>query len=288
MAAFVERPLPLLFEVSAGNTIQVVPQVLAVGDHTAEEFGYAVFGFEVVGPTLSFEVSATIADDLPHEVISYSLEIVAKDVALGTEKWSKTIAVTGSTTIQVPANHGHYTFRAIKAGYITHTQHFPAVEVTNLSSLSFEFLPEALEDFVVYEKENGDIKVYFPNSSHRCKLYARVDIAEGYRVEYVYVDRAAAAPTGRPVGPLITSECLAIDEQGIPTGTSCGKKVNLYDNVPYGSASDYCATIDLTASNQVHKIEDAYIYTYYGMDCFKPGETQRTYIALTYKDYGPF
>lgn len=47
MATFVEHPLPLSFKVKEDETTDVVPEVLAVEEHTPYDFGYMVFGFTV-------------------------------------------------------------------------------------------------------------------------------------------------------------------------------------------------------------------------------------------------
>jgi hypothetical protein len=48
LAGLVEHPLPLVFNITAEQTTNVVPEVLAVEEYTPEEFGYVKFGFEVV------------------------------------------------------------------------------------------------------------------------------------------------------------------------------------------------------------------------------------------------
>lgn len=48
LADLVEHPLPLSFNVAAEEVTSVVPEVIALEDHTPEEFGYVKFGFEVV------------------------------------------------------------------------------------------------------------------------------------------------------------------------------------------------------------------------------------------------
>jgi hypothetical protein len=41
------------------------------------------------------------------------------------------------------------------------------------------------------EQYKGAIKNYFPSDQHRTRLYARIDIAEGYSVEYIEFDKSA-------------------------------------------------------------------------------------------------
>jgi hypothetical protein len=51
LAYLVEHPLPLEFDIAANTITNLNPEVLALADHTPEEFGYVKFGFEVVQVT---------------------------------------------------------------------------------------------------------------------------------------------------------------------------------------------------------------------------------------------
>jgi hypothetical protein len=48
MAEFVEHPLPFSFIVTEDDVTNVVPEVLAIRDQSPNEFGYGVFGFEII------------------------------------------------------------------------------------------------------------------------------------------------------------------------------------------------------------------------------------------------
>lgn len=276
MADLVQHPLPLSFDVTTGQVTNLVPEVLALEDHTPGDFGYVAFGFEVV-QKFDFAVTATIADNNPHDSINYTLEIIAKDVALGTIKWTKIVSMSRTGTVHVPAQYGHYTFKATKLGYLPHVQHVLVAELNSTGNLSFEFLPETLEGFISQEQDG--IKIYLPNDQNRCKLYARIDMPEGYRIDYSYADRSATAITGTSLASLRYNECLPTPD-GALLASPCGKNVNLFDNTPFAIAADYCSTVDLSASNAVHSIEDVMIESYLYIDYYKPGSTQSTFSDL--------
>jgi hypothetical protein len=48
LADLVEHPLPLVFTITSEETTDVVPEVLAVANHSPQDFGYATFGFTTV------------------------------------------------------------------------------------------------------------------------------------------------------------------------------------------------------------------------------------------------
>jgi len=270
LAKYVTDPLPMNFTISENQSTQVIPQVLAVSsEDTPESFGLASFSFEIVEAKFDFETTITIADNNPHGLIDYTLEVIAKNSALGTVKWTHQFAMAGAGTIHVPARYGHYTFKATKVGYLPHVQHFLATELAVSGTLSFEFLPKALTDFVVFDKGNGALKIYLPNDQNRCKLYARADVAEGVRIEYTYADRSAQTSYGLSVADLIVSECYPEPVLAL----TCGKNVNLFNNTPFALAQDYCAGVDLTRSNHTHSIEDVDIESFIFFSYFKLGNT---------------
>jgi hypothetical protein len=85
LADLVEHPLPLAFIVTNGAVTNVVPEVLAVGDNTPEDFGYVALGFEVV------EVASLRIPTLPEteilERIAYQFynatDTISGEVSLG-------------------------------------------------------------------------------------------------------------------------------------------------------------------------------------------------------------
>jgi hypothetical protein len=244
LADLVDHPLPLPFEVAVDEVTNLVPEVLAVADHSPEEFGYVQFGFEVV-EKFDFDVTATIADDDQHPVIDYSLEIIAKDAPLGNVLWMRTVAMSASGEIRIPAKYNHYTLKAIKPGHVSHVQHFMAEDLSQSVRLDFEFLPEDLSNFHVNEKDG--IKVY--TSKDRCKDYARMDVPEGYQLTYAMATRTAISVGGYPLdGGARWRECGEPNPDQEEVLLPCRNSINLFDNVPFGLANDHCALVDLTLS----------------------------------------
>jgi len=255
LASLVEHPLPIAFDVTENATSSIVPDVLLVESHTPEAFGYVTFGFEVVS-LFSFDTNVTIADNNPHGAIDYTLEIIAKDAPLGNVKWTRTLSMSGGGKVQVPSKHGHYTFKASKIGFIPHVQHFFVSELAPSATLSFEFIPESLSGFLVVEQNNGAIKFYFPNDHFRTRLYARIDLAEGYSVNYMFSDKSASTKGGYPLGQYNYSELFGQTN-----------RVNIFNNVPFALAQNSYSGSDLPFG-QTQSMDDVDIgsYTYLDID----------------------
>jgi hypothetical protein len=254
MASLVEQPLPLPVGVATGELTPVIPEVLAVEDHTSEDFGYIAFGLNIVN-TASFKTHVSIADNLAHDPIDYTLEIIAKDAPLGTVRWRTLLSLSETSTIQFPTRYVHYTFRAIKPGYIPHVQHFRASQLPDSGSLNFEFLPEALEDFFVIEEPNA-LKLYV--AKDRCKLYARFDVPEGTDLTYTFFDRAAYIPGTGPIASHAL-ECYP----DTPSYPHCSNNVNFFDNQPYAQATDFCSGLAPQGKTLDDVDIDAFAILYY-------------------------
>lgn len=249
LAYLVEHPLPLSFDIAADETTEVIPEVVALEDHSPADFGYVKFGFAVVDK-FDFDVTVTIADTDPHPSIDYMLEIIAKDAPLGNVQWSKTVAMNTLGEIHIPAKYAHYTFRAVKQGYISHVQHFLKDDLSHFGQLSFEFLPESLNDFVVKQLHDGQT-FYFPKNP--CKLFARLDLPEGLRMEYTNAWRTATAhpQSSLEVADFLHNECFDVPyDPEYPDYLLCSTvNVNLWGNTPYAQAQNYCDRIDLSRGN---------------------------------------
>ena len=281
LADLVTNPLPNLFQILSNQVVvHVVPEVLSVEGHAPEDFGYAVFGFEIVD-SFRLITSATIADNNNHPPISYTLEITAKDAPLGNPTWTKSIEITEQRTIYVPARYQHYTFKATRQGYIPHIQYFNRELLSHtakhVAQLPFEFIPESLDGFTYLERQNGDIKIYLPSKENRCKLYARVDYAEGYKVIGVASDRGPYTKDGFP---------LTDPEQGICSPESpdyCVSNINLFGNKPYALAENICDRIDLSPDGMIHSLDDMLATSYTITDYIRPNGTSgwsQAYIVL--------
>jgi hypothetical protein len=225
LAELVQHPLPIAFEILSEEVKNLVPEVLILASHVA-----------------AFDVTTTIADNDPHPTIDYTLEIIAKDAPLGNVLWSTTIEMNAVDEIHIPSKYAHYTFRAIKQGYIDHVQHYLNADLSQFNHLYFEFLPENLNDFIVREigPKAHPLLLYMTKSP--CKLYARIDAPEGYQIPYIWADRSADYK-GVELADYAYNECFS-DEPGLPP--TCNVRVNLYDNIPFAQAENYCDRVDLS------------------------------------------
>jgi hypothetical protein len=265
VAELVEHPLPLLFDIRADEVTYVIPEVIAMSDLSPEDFGYLSFGFEIV-ETFDFDISASIADDATHDVVDYTLEIVAKDAPLGNVKWTKTTPLTKQSSIRVPAKYAHYTFKATKPGYLPHTQHFLSSGFSGHNSVSVEFIPETLDGFFTTGTSDGVIKFYFPNDETRCKLYARVDVAEGYFAKSVRVTNNTTTSGGLPMAAGVGYQCLQSNYAAV-----CDRSINLFGNAPFATAQDYCASINLKRPGHTYTLDDVNISSFMYIEYYQVG-----------------
>jgi hypothetical protein len=232
---------------------------------------------ESISPILAqdkfdFVITATLADDNLQKPFDYTVEVIAKDVALGTVKWTENFAMNGAGVVHVPTGFGHYTFKAMRPGYLPHVQHFLVTEISENQNLLFEFLPETLEGFIEQELGNGALKIYLPNDQNRCKLYFRADVAEGFSIQNAYVDHRAIDRAGLSVADLNFAEC----RPGNLSVSACGKNVNLFGNTPFAMAQDYCAGVDLTLSVNAYSLDDVNLESLIYFEFHKPGNTGPT------------
>lgn len=264
LADIVEKPLPLPFTITAEETTPVVPEVIAVEDQEPEEFGYLTFSFLVV-EKMDITIKATIADLLQHEDVEYTMHVAAKDAPLGEVRWQKAFTMSELSTISIPAKYDYYIFSAKKEGYIDHVQHYPKSFIED--ELSFEFIPASLAGFRTYV--SGPVTYYYPDDANRCRLYTRVDVLEGYTIGQIYADRNAEKPNGFPIfGSNANGDCFAYN---------CGR-VNLFENLPYKDAIDYCAT----RLPSQHDPAQVVIKAFVTMNGYKPNSTQ-TYISSNFQ-----
>lgn len=276
MSGHVQHPLSVSFEIKAGESTEVVSDVVAIECHLAEDFGYAEFG-HAIPERLSFDVTATVADPNAPEAGSYTLYVLAKG-SLGNLEWSDTLSISNEGTVCIPGYHARYSFVAEKEGYITHEQHFWKAELAHYGALAFEFIPESLEGFIVRDLGYG-ITAYFPDDANRCRLYARVDLPEGYRINYLLVDRNATTEGGFPLGAFLIQEHVL---EGTVYTFVPDRHVNLFGNKPFIFSDDYCSMIELTHGDKTYTLAEVEITSFLFMDVDVPGENPPT-IAQAYQ-----
>lgn len=243
LGMLVNDPLPINFEVDPGETVTILPEVLAVGDQSPEDFGYGSFSFGIV-ETQTIVLATTLALDDPSS-FDYSFEIIGKENLDEDPAWVGTYEISDEdeeVSILFRKGYEYYSLIASKEGFLSHEVHFSSGELSDISKLSLELIPEDSDDFVIYEVDG--FKVIFP--SDPCRTYARVDIPEGYKIEYLFIDKNARDLSGLPV-----NDSRIIEFFGTPTS-----KVNLFDNVPYAQSKGYCEEVDLELSELAETLED--------------------------------
>lgn len=62
LAHLVNDPLPLFFSITQDETTKVIPEVIAIDEFSAEDFGYTTFSFDIV-ETVSFQLAVFIYDE---------------------------------------------------------------------------------------------------------------------------------------------------------------------------------------------------------------------------------
>ncbi len=78
LADLVEHPLPLPFTVSSEQTTHIVPEVIAIEDHTAEDFGYVTLSFNVINVKA---IQVPVIEDKSITKISYEFRRGAERIA---------------------------------------------------------------------------------------------------------------------------------------------------------------------------------------------------------------
>jgi hypothetical protein len=83
LAYLINRPLPIKFGIAPDQLTTVVPEVLVVGDHTPDQFGYVNFGVQIIKP-LDFWVMCVLDPGnpmimAPIQITSAKLTVYAPD-----------------------------------------------------------------------------------------------------------------------------------------------------------------------------------------------------------------
>jgi hypothetical protein len=130
LAYLINDPLPVYFGVNPGQVTNVVPEVLAVGDYTPGDFGYASFGVQIINP-LEFWAVCYLDNPLimaPTQITDAKLTVFAQD------GWSYTFYLKAEINhIIIRGGSEYYKFILQKDGYATQTFQFSARELMGTS-----------------------------------------------------------------------------------------------------------------------------------------------------------
>jgi Concanavalin A-like lectin/glucanases superfamily len=113
LAHLVTDPLPIFFTITEDETIKVTPEVIAIDEFSAEDFGYSTFSFDVV-ETVSFQLAVFTYDETTE-----NFELTASNVSVtasGSQLFDQ--ALPGLTN-RVVVHDGYelYDVTVSKAGY---------------------------------------------------------------------------------------------------------------------------------------------------------------------------
>ncbi len=124
LAYLVNKPLPLTFNIFPDQVTRIVPEVLAVGDHTPDQFGYANFGIQIIIP-LHFWAICIIDNPLS---MAPGLQLTtAKLTVYDANRWQYTFNLEAATNhLIIRGGSPVYYFLLEKEGYMPQKMEFTA------------------------------------------------------------------------------------------------------------------------------------------------------------------
>jgi hypothetical protein len=126
LAYLVTKPLPITFKIFPDQVTKVLPEVLPVGDHTPDQFGYASFGVQIIKP-LDFWTVCTLDPGvlMPPVVIT-----TARLTVLAPDGWHYTFKLEAAVNhLVIRGGYEFYTFILEKEGYLPQKLQFSAKEL---------------------------------------------------------------------------------------------------------------------------------------------------------------
>jgi hypothetical protein len=192
LAYLVEHPLPMEFDITANDITNLAPEVLAMADHTPEEFGYAKFGFDFVRvggiqlpaapgteswTKVSFHFSnpnTTISSEIS---VPNSIDFIILDELLD-QTWHTTITLW--TQNECTNYQKMYRFK----GTLTFTGSIIRLQMTEENNPWVSY----------YYKERGGVKI-LRSTDPRTAFKVELQLPEGTH-GYGFVDRTFWTPEG--------------------------------------------------------------------------------------------
>jgi hypothetical protein len=148
LAYLVNDPAPIAFSVTKDATTKVSPEVLAVGNNTAVDFGYVTFSLNEIA-TLSFSTGIFIYDDQAKNFILTTAHVdVTSD---STSLYSKDLQAT-TTEVRVRDGFTTYHVKISKSGYDSFEQDYSATNLktfTANAALIVKLFPTSLSSGLV-------------------------------------------------------------------------------------------------------------------------------------------
>jgi hypothetical protein len=128
LAFIANDPLPIFFNIMPDNVTSISPEVIAVGNYTPGDFGYANFGVQVIKP-LEFYAICFLDNPLimaPTQITDAMLTVTSMD------GWSYTFNLKAAINhLIIRGGSDHYKFVLEKEGYASQTLQFSTMELMN-------------------------------------------------------------------------------------------------------------------------------------------------------------
>ncbi len=176
-APLVDEPLPIMFEVIQGESTKLSPEVLPVEeDDSPSDFGYLVFGFEVVD---NFILNLDLLSDWDssHVAASWTFTSFREDSTEIEEV--EILYQEGSVeNVRLSKDAHFYRVEVSQTNYHTVVHYFETSYLENLEILPFSISPSDLfEKFTASAPSFGlnNLAFYVPRNG--CLAYGRVDVA---------------------------------------------------------------------------------------------------------------
>ncbi len=128
LAYLVKRPLPLTFRINAGQATKIIPEVLAVGDHSPGDFGYASFGMQIIRPLHFWTVC--VLDPANPDILAPIQMTTAKLTVFAPDGWHYAFNLQASVNhLIIRGGYLNYIFLLEKEGYMPQRFLFSAREL---------------------------------------------------------------------------------------------------------------------------------------------------------------
>ncbi len=128
LAYLVKDPLPIIFRINTEQTTKVLPEVLFVGEHTPDEFGYVSFGMQIIKP-LHFWTICVIDPGNP-EIMAPTQITTAKLTVYAPDGWHYTFRLQAAVNhLIIRGGYRVYTFLLEKEGYAPQKMEFTASQL---------------------------------------------------------------------------------------------------------------------------------------------------------------
>jgi len=126
LAYLATRPLPFNFNIFSNQVTKILPEVLAVGDLTPDQFGYASFGVQIINP-LEFWTVAILDNPLIMAPIQFT---TAKLTVSASNGWHYTFQLQAAVNhLVIRGGSEIYYFVLEKEGYVPQKMQFGAKDL---------------------------------------------------------------------------------------------------------------------------------------------------------------